>query len=139
MLLNEENELMTRVGPGTPAGEMLRRYWWPVGFSEEVKPKGAPVKLRLLGEDLVAFHELRHAGADFLHHTRHVPAGNQRKLVLDEPIQRTGTHFPIERVHASGMNTDEHFAFPYLWTWRIFVLQDFRSTVTVHSDCVHKF
>jgi hypothetical protein len=34
MLTPEENELLTRVGPGTPAGAMLRRYWWPVGFSE---------------------------------------------------------------------------------------------------------
>ena len=57
MLSNEENELLTRVGPGTPAGEMLRRYWWPVGFSEEVKPKGAPVKVRLLGEDFVLFRD----------------------------------------------------------------------------------
>ena len=37
MLSKEENELLTRVGPGTPAGTMLRRYWWPVAFSEAVK------------------------------------------------------------------------------------------------------
>ena len=55
MMSNEENEMMTRVGPGTPAGEMLRRYWWPVAFSEEVRLKGAPVKLRLLSEDFVLF------------------------------------------------------------------------------------
>ena len=57
MLSNEENEMLTRVGPGTPAGEMLRRYWWPVGFSEEVKSKGTPVKVRLLGEDFVLFRD----------------------------------------------------------------------------------
>src|SRR5207247_10103141 len=51
MLSKEENELLTRVGPGTPAGEMLRRYWWPVGFTEHVKEKGRPVRTRLLGED----------------------------------------------------------------------------------------
>ena len=39
MLSNEENELLTRVAPGTPTGEMLRRYWWPVGFSEHVKDR----------------------------------------------------------------------------------------------------
>jgi 5,5'-dehydrodivanillate O-demethylase len=49
----EENERLTRVGPGTPCGEMLRRYWWPVWFSEEVQDK--PVPVRLLGEDLVLF------------------------------------------------------------------------------------
>jgi hypothetical protein len=37
------------------------------------------------------------------------------------------------------MNPDEHFAVFYSRTWRIFVLQDFRSAVTVHSDCVHRF
>ena len=35
----EDNERMTRVGKGTPGGEMLRRYWWPVGFSELVTNK----------------------------------------------------------------------------------------------------
>jgi 5,5'-dehydrodivanillate O-demethylase oxygenase subunit len=57
MLSKEENELITRVGPGTPAGEMLRRYWWPVGFTELVKEKGSPTKLRLLGEDFVLFRD----------------------------------------------------------------------------------
>jgi 5,5'-dehydrodivanillate O-demethylase oxygenase subunit len=57
MLSNEENELLTRVGPGTPAGEMLRRYWWPVAFTDEIKPKGAPAKVRLLGEDFVLFRD----------------------------------------------------------------------------------
>ena len=57
MLSKEENELLTRVGPGTPSGEMLRRYWWPVGFTEHVKEKGRPVRTRLLGEDLVLFRD----------------------------------------------------------------------------------
>ncbi len=57
MLSKQENELMTRVGPGTPAGEMLRRYWWPVGFTEEVKAKGPPVRVRLLSEDFVLFRD----------------------------------------------------------------------------------
>ena len=57
MLSKEENELMTRVGPGTPAGEMLRRYWWPVAFTDSVKPKGPPTKVRLLGEEFVLFRD----------------------------------------------------------------------------------
>ncbi|HET7007652.1 MAG TPA: phthalate 4,5-dioxygenase, partial [Candidatus Binatia bacterium] len=48
MLSREDNETLTRVGPGTPAGTMLRRYWWPVGFTEHVKTKGSPVTARLL-------------------------------------------------------------------------------------------
>ena len=51
----EENERLTQVGPGTPAGEMLRRYWWPVGFTEELTTK--PVPVRILGEDLVLFRD----------------------------------------------------------------------------------
>lgn len=57
MLSAEENELMTRVGAGTPAGEMLRRYWWPVAFSEQVKAKAAPTKVTLLAEDFVLFRD----------------------------------------------------------------------------------
>src|SRR5262249_21873708 len=53
MLTPEENELLTRVGPGTPAGEVFRRYWWPVGLSELLGT--APVPVRILGEDLVLF------------------------------------------------------------------------------------
>jgi len=33
MLSKEENDFFTRVGPGTPAGEMLRRYWHPIAFA----------------------------------------------------------------------------------------------------------
>jgi len=50
MLSKEENELVTRVGPGTPAGEMLRRYWWPVGFTEHVKEKAARQKCACLAK-----------------------------------------------------------------------------------------
>jgi 5,5'-dehydrodivanillate O-demethylase len=51
----EENETLTRVGPGTPAGEMLRRYWHPIGFAKELK--GKPKRRRILGEDLVLFRD----------------------------------------------------------------------------------
>lgn len=57
MLTREQNDLLTRVGPGTPGGEMLRRYWTPAALSVEVPPGGPPVPLRLLGEDLVLFRD----------------------------------------------------------------------------------
>ena len=58
MLAQEENELLTRVGPGTLMGSLLRRYWTPALLSSEVaEPGGAPVRVRLLGEDLVAFRD----------------------------------------------------------------------------------
>ena len=57
MLSREENDLLTRVGPGTPAGEMLRRYWHPIAFINELKKR--PLRRRLLGEDLVLFRDDR--------------------------------------------------------------------------------
>lgn len=56
MLSHEDNERLTRVGPGTPMGNTMRRYWMPALLSWELpEPDGAPVRVRLLGEDLVAF------------------------------------------------------------------------------------
>jgi phenylpropionate dioxygenase-like ring-hydroxylating dioxygenase large terminal subunit len=58
MLKPLENERMTLVGPGTPMGSMMRRYWIPAALSEELPdPDGAPVRVRLLGENLVAFRD----------------------------------------------------------------------------------
>ena len=53
MLSEEQNRVFTEVGPKTPMGAVLRRYWWPVWFSEEITDK--PVAVRVLGEDLVLF------------------------------------------------------------------------------------
>ncbi len=56
MLSREENELLTRVGPGTPLGALLRRYWFPALLTSELpEPGGDPKRVRLLGEDLVAY------------------------------------------------------------------------------------
>ncbi len=58
MLSQSDNELLTRVGPGTPMGELLRRFWIPGLLEEEVpEPDCPPVRLRLLGEDLVAYKD----------------------------------------------------------------------------------
>ena len=56
MLSREDNELPCRIGPGTPMGALMRQYWIPAALSSELpEPEGAPVRLRLLGESLVAF------------------------------------------------------------------------------------
>src|SRR3984885_286216 len=56
MLTEEQNILLTRVGPGTPMGNLLRRYWMPIaGVSELVETTVKP--LRLLGEDLVLYRD----------------------------------------------------------------------------------
>jgi phenylpropionate dioxygenase-like ring-hydroxylating dioxygenase large terminal subunit len=58
MLSAEENELVTRTGPGTALGQLMRRYWIPALLSEELpEPDCAPVRVRLLGELLVAFRD----------------------------------------------------------------------------------
>ena len=56
MLTKEQNERITRVGPGTPMGEMMRRYWFPVATNQELAQN--PVKaVRLLGENLTLFKD----------------------------------------------------------------------------------
>src|SRR5919205_1333942 len=58
MLSKEDNELLCRVGPGTPMGELLRQYWLPFLPSRDLpQADGDPLKVRLLGEDLVAFRD----------------------------------------------------------------------------------
>jgi phthalate 4,5-dioxygenase oxygenase subunit len=58
MLSAENNEVLTRVGGGTPMGEAFRRFWLPALLSAEIeKPDSPPVRLRLLCEDLVAFRD----------------------------------------------------------------------------------
>ncbi len=56
MLSREDNELLCRVGSGTPVGAMLRQYWVPALMSSELPERdGAPVRVRLMGENLIAF------------------------------------------------------------------------------------
>ncbi len=58
MRRRENFERLVRIGPGTPAGELFRRYWQPAALSEElVERDGPPIRVRLLGEDLVAFRD----------------------------------------------------------------------------------
>ena len=58
MLTREENELLTRVGPGTPMGEVMRRYWLPALLSAELpRADCPPVRVKLLGEELLAFRD----------------------------------------------------------------------------------
>jgi phthalate 4,5-dioxygenase oxygenase subunit len=60
VLKSEDNEILTRVGPGTLMGELLRRYWTPACLTAEVPAPGCPpARVRLLGESLVAFRDTR--------------------------------------------------------------------------------
>ena len=55
MLTQGQNDRITRVGKGTPMGELMRRYWHPVSASAEVDDENPTKEVRLLGEDLVLF------------------------------------------------------------------------------------
>ena len=57
MLTREENEMLTCVGAGTPAGELLRRYWFPVGVADELTAENPTQLVRILGETLVLFRD----------------------------------------------------------------------------------
>jgi len=56
MLSKEDNELLCRVGPGTPMGNLMREYWLPAVRADELAaPDSPPVRIKLLGEELIAF------------------------------------------------------------------------------------
>src|SRR3977135_1712479 len=58
MLSHEENELISRVGPGTPMGNLMREYWLPAMVSSELpSPDSDPLRVMLLGERLIAFRD----------------------------------------------------------------------------------
>jgi phenylpropionate dioxygenase-like ring-hydroxylating dioxygenase large terminal subunit len=58
MLSTADNEQITRVGKGTPMGDVMRRYWMPILLGWELaEPDCDPVRVRVLGEDLVAFRD----------------------------------------------------------------------------------
>ena len=72
MLSQEDNELLCRVGPGTPMGNLMREYWIPAVRSDELPaPDCAPMRVRLLGEDLIAFRTTSGEAGD---HPERLPA-----------------------------------------------------------------
>jgi phenylpropionate dioxygenase-like ring-hydroxylating dioxygenase large terminal subunit len=59
MLSAADNEMITRVGPGTPMGEVFRCFWLPILCGDDLERDGAPVRLRILGENLIGFRDSR--------------------------------------------------------------------------------
>jgi nitrite reductase/ring-hydroxylating ferredoxin subunit len=80
----EDTEL-TRVGPGTPCGEYLRRFWQPVITSEALQD--LPRRLRILGEDLVAFRDKRGAVGLLELHCPHRGTSLEFGLIADQGIR----------------------------------------------------
>ena len=91
MLKPEENELLTRVGPGTPMGAYMRQFWTPVLRSERLTPGGAPVRVRLLGEDFVAFR-----------------ASDGRVGFFDEACPHRGTSLQMATNEGDGLRCAYH-------------------------------
>ena len=86
MLTQEQNDTLTRVGPGTPMGELLRRYWFPLAPQGEVDEVGMrPV--RLLGEDLVVFKDGQGRYGLLAEHCSHRSASLCFGLVEQEGIR----------------------------------------------------
>ena len=57
MLSQELNDRLTRVGPGTPMGNLMRRYWHPIAASVQLDAENPTKEVRLLGEDLVLYRD----------------------------------------------------------------------------------
>jgi len=62
MISAEQNELMTRIGPGTPAGKLLRRYWQPVALVDEMQGERPVKAVTVLGENWVLFKSIERYG-----------------------------------------------------------------------------
>ena len=87
----EENELLTRTGPDTPMGTLLRQYWIPVIRSGALERDGAPVRVRLFNEDFVAFR-----GTD------------GRVGLLDEACPHRGVSMALARNEENGLRCIFH-------------------------------
>ena len=60
MLSRADNDLLTRTGAGEPMGEYFRCFWQPVALSREIAaPDSPPIRVKVMGEDLVAFRDTR--------------------------------------------------------------------------------
>jgi phthalate 4,5-dioxygenase oxygenase subunit len=91
MLTHEENELLTRTGPGTPMGNIFRRSWLPALLSEELEADGEPKQIQLLGQRLVAFRD-----------------SQGRAGVLDENCPHRGASLAYGRNEESGLRCIYH-------------------------------
>ena len=91
MISAEQNELMTRIGPGTPAGRLLRQYWQPVALVDEFSGPARPVKaVRVLSENLVLYR-----------------AGNQFRLIQRHCPHR-GADLAYGRIEPDGLRCSFH-------------------------------
>lgn len=92
MLSREANERLCRVGPGTPMGSMLRRFWMPICTSAQLpRPDCAPLLGRLMGQNFVVFRD-----------------SNGAPGVLDELCTHRGASLALGRVEGGGIRCIYH-------------------------------
>jgi phthalate 4,5-dioxygenase len=92
VLTKAENDMLTQVGPGTPMGDLLRRYWMPALASFRLPtPNGDPVRVRLVGEDLVAWRDR-----------------TGRVGILDEHCMHRGASLALGRCEGDGLRCLYH-------------------------------
>ena len=91
MLSAEQNDLITRIGPGTPAGTLMRRYWQPAALVDELAGNRPVKPVRLLGEDLVLFRD-----------------ENGRCGLLERACPHRGTDLAFGRLEDGGLRCAFH-------------------------------
>jgi len=87
MLDQTSNDLLTRVGPNTPCGNLMRRYWHPICFTSEIGRVAETKKIRILGEDLVLARTATNALLLIQEHCPHRGASLLYGFVEDETIR----------------------------------------------------
>ncbi len=91
MLSAEQNDLITRTGPGTPAGKLMRCYWQPAALIDELSGNRPVKPVRLLGENLVAFRD-----------------GQGRYGLIERGCPHRGTDLAFGRLERSGLRCSFH-------------------------------
>src|SRR6266568_7015532 len=91
MLSKKDNETLCRVGPGTPMGTLMRQYWLPAFVSSELEYDGWPRRVRLLGEDLIAYRDTQ-----------------GRAGVIDENCPHRGSSMIFARNEEAGVRCAYH-------------------------------
>ena len=91
MLTAEENERLTRTGPGTPMGDVFRQYWHPALLSSELEAEGPPKSIKILGEEFIAFRD-----------------GQGRAGVVEPRCPHRGAHLFFGRNESCGLRCAYH-------------------------------
>ena len=91
MMSREQNDLITRIGAGTPCGALMRRYWQPAALVDELDGERPVVPVRLLGQDFVLFRD-----------------GQGRYGMLDRDCPHRGADLAFGRLEEGGLRCAFH-------------------------------